>query len=264
MPRSPLGVYKNQARAEKRRVFFTGNGAVTRGYGVCYDRDYGTATANDPLRDKRVNTPDNTNNNSFAGVAVMSYPAVTGGQWIEIYEPGSVCEIYIDGSKTIGENTFATCQIGGGGSGTFNATYPGFRGKGTAKIMQTITGAGYVLAELDGWGESGLVETIQAVDNTAVPMMLGGVTLITGAITIGAGDSTATLADGTYQGMQKRILLIGALTTNDYQVTVTHGEQFDGTTDLAGLEFDGAADESSLEWRGSKWRLTQNAGPTIS
>lgn len=259
-----VALYKNQARGMKRRVFFTGSTAISAGYGVCYDRDYGTATVEDGNRDKRVALPDNTNNMAFAGVVVQDYSAVDGGQWIEIYEPGSICPIYVDASVTIGEKTFATCQIGGGGSGTFEVTYQGFMGKGTARIMQTRTGAGLVLAELMEGQESGLIETIQAVDATAVPMMIGGVTLITGGITIGTGDSTDTLANGKFQGMKKRILLIGALTTNDFQVTVTSGEQLDGTTDLAGLEFDGALDESVLEWLGSKWRLVQNAGTGLS
>ncbi len=255
--------YLGQARTHRRRVFCTETGALSQGYGVCYNRDYGTATSVDELRDKRVNLPDNTCNNSFAGVLVQAYPANAAGQWVEIYEPGSVCEVYVDASTVIGDNTFVTCQIGGGGSGTFEVTYPGFAGRGTARVMQTRTGAGLILAELSGGPESGLVETIQAVSATAVPMMLGGRTLITGSITI-ATDSTDTLANGTYQGQMKAIILIGALTTQDYVVTVTAGEQLDGTTDLGSMEFDGALDESVLQFLGSKWRLVQNAGTGLA
>lgn len=250
-------------RSQPRKMFFTGSTALAEGYGLCYDRDYGTATTSDPLRDHRVALPDNTNNNSFAGVCGRSYAAKSGGQWVLVYEPGSICNVYVDASVTIGENTYVTCQIGGGGSGTFEVTYPGFMGKGTAKVMLTRTGAGLILAELMDGPESGLVETIQAVSATAVPMMKGGSTLVTGGITI-ATDSTDTLANGTYIGMKKRILLVGALTTQDYLVTVTAGEQLDGSTDLASLEFDGAGDDSMLEWGGTKWRLMHNSGTGLA
>lgn len=251
------------ARVNSRKVFCTETAALTKGYLLCYDHDYGTATDNDPRRDNRVALPTNANNNAVAGVLLRSYSANAMGQWVEIAEPGSTCQIYVDGSVTIGDNTFVTAQIGGGGSGTFNATYKGFMGRGTAKVMQTRTGAGLILAKLMDGDESGLIETIQAVSATAVPMMKGGVSLVTGAITI-ATDSTDTLADGSYVGMKKRIFLIGALTTQDYLVTVTSGEQLDGSTDLASLEFDGAGDDSYLVWTGTKWRLMGNAGTGLA
>lgn len=246
-----------------RRVWYIASTAISKGYGVCYDRDYGTATSVDAERDNRVSLPDNTNNNSFAGVVVRDYAAKTGGQYIEIAEPGSVSMCYFDGSTTIGENTFYTCQIGGGGSGTFDVGSVGFMGRGTVRVMQTRTGAGLALAQLMDGPQSGLIETIQAVSATAVPMMKGGSTLVTGGITI-ATDSTDTLANGTYLGQRKRIYLIGALTTQDYLVTVTAGEQLDGSTDLGSLEFDGAGDDSLLEWGGTKWRLLHNAGTGLA
>ena len=87
-----------------RRVWYIASTAISKGYGVCYDRDYGTATSVDAERDNRVSLPDNTNNNSFAGVVVRDYAAKTGGQYIEIAEPGSVSMCYFDGSTTIGQD----------------------------------------------------------------------------------------------------------------------------------------------------------------
>lgn len=251
-------------RCQTRRVFFTGSTALAEGYGVCYDSDYGTATANDPLRNHRVALPDNTNNNSFAGVCAKSVPAKTGGQWITINEPGSVCNVYVDASVTIGDNTYVTCQIGGGGSGTFEVTVKGFMGKGTARVMQTRTGAGLILAELCEGSQSGLVETIvTGTSSGALPAMLGGVTAIAGGTTPSA-DYTDTLANGTYIGQKKRFFLVATITTHDYLVTVTAGEQLDGSTDLASLEFDAANDDSMLEWGGTKWRLMHNAGTGLA
>jgi hypothetical protein len=258
--------YISQARALLRKVWYSGSDAVTKGYGLCYNRDYGTATDADGLRDRHVALPDNTNNNSFAGVAAHSYAAVSGGQWIEICEPGSVCEIYVDASVTIGDNLFTTCQIGGGGSGTFEVTYLGFMGKGTARIMQTRTGAGLVLAELMTGPESGLIETLAltTASTGATPAMKGGVTVYTTGGANLAGDVTDTLANGTYLGMKKRFFCVTAPGANDIVITVTAGEQLDGATDLATMELDGTGDDSLLEWGGTKWRLMHNAGTGLA
>lgn len=266
-----LALYKTQARGMKRRVFYTGDGALSAGYGVCYDRDYGTATAEDGLRDKRVALPDNTNNLAFAGVVTQDYSAVVGGQWIEIYEPGSVCPVYVDASVTIGQNNFVTCQIGGGGSGTFEVARPGFMGKGTARVMQTRTGAGLIMAELMDGPESGLVETIATATLTAggaITCMVGGVTIFAGPATP-AADCTFTLADGTHPGQRKAFFLDGALTTNDIEITVTSGVQLDGSTALANLQLDGDNDQSVLEFGGfgddtGTWRLLHNVGTGLS
>jgi hypothetical protein len=64
--------------------------------------------------------------------------------------------------------------------------------------------------------------------------------------------------------MKKRFYLVATITTHDYLVTVTAGEQLDGATDLATMEFDGAADDSMLEWGGTKWRLMHNAGTGLA
>jgi hypothetical protein len=257
-------LHEDKVRKIKRRVRYTGSDAVTKGYGLCYDRDYGTATAIDGLRDKNVALPTSANNGSFAGVAAQSYDAKTGGQWIEIYEPGSVCEVYVDATVTIGEKTFVTCQIGGGGSGTFEVAFPGFAGKGNARVMQSRTGAGLILAELMTGQESFLVETIvTGTGSGALASMIGGTTLIAGGTTPSA-DYTFTLANATTVGQRKRFYLVATITTHDYLVTVTAGEQLDGATDLATMEFDGAADDSTLEWGGTKWRLIHNAGTGLA
>jgi hypothetical protein len=257
-------LHEDKTRKIRRKVKYTGSDAVTKGYGLCYDHDYGTATSIDGLRDKHVALPSATNNGAFAGVAAFSYPAKAGGQWIEVFEPGSVCEVYVDASVTIGDKAFVTCQIGGGGSGTFDAGNTGYMGRGTAKVMQTRTGAGLILAKLMDGNESGLIETlVTATGSGALQSMVGGVTLIAGGTTP-AADYTSTLADGTFVGMRKRFKLLATITTHDWLLTVTTGEQLDGSTDLASLEFDGANDDSELEWGGTKWRLMHNAGTGIA
>lgn len=131
-----------------------------------------------------------------------------------------------------------------------------------------IRGYGTVPAYLHDGKESGLVEWISVITDgsgtTAVPLMVGGKSILCGGITLANGDAIDTLADGQYIGQEKSILLNAALTTNDFQVTVTTGEQLDGTTDLGGMEFDGALDESYLVWTGQHWRLTGNKGTGLS
>lgn len=266
-------LHEDKVRQIKRRVFFTGSGAVTKGYGVCYDRDYGTAADSVGLRDKRVSLPDNTNNNSFAGVAVRAYDAKTGGQWIEIYEPGSVCEIYVDGVATIGDNTWVTCQIAGGGSGTFDVGNKGFRGRGTAKVMQTSGAAGTILAFLEDGEESGLIETLTPTAGGATTAMLGGVTLY--AASTPATDATVTMANGTFIGQKKLHLAIGTQTTNDVMIASSSSNikapltaVADATllitdytmTTVTAVELDAANEYAFLQFDGIVWILHSFAG----
>jgi hypothetical protein len=134
---------------------------------------------------------------------------------------------------------------------------------GTDKINYYVThGNATCLAHLMDGQESGLQEIISPIGNGAAQSMVGGATFIGGPYTVATADSTSTLADGTMIGELKYFKLLEALTTNDWLLTVTSGEQLDGTTDLASLEFDGAADTSLLVWGGpsGKWRLLSNTG----
>lgn len=127
-----------------------------------------------------------------------------------------------------------------------------------------IRGNPTCLCYLEEGPQSGMVEWITPDSATAKPSMVGGYTYIFGGATI-TTDSTFTLADGQTPGQLKLWRLMGALTTNDYLVTLgTTGEQLDGTTDLASLEFDGADDSSMLIWGGQYWRLLVNKGTGLA
>lgn len=116
--------------------------------------------------------------------------------------------------------------------------------------------------------ESGLTQWVTPLANSAAQSMVGGFTFIFGGATLGTGDSTTTLADGTFVGELKGFKLMGALTTNDWLLTVTTGKQgllnADPTTALATLEFDGANDASWLQWTGAAWYLIGNSGTAIA
>ena len=151
--------YGKQIRARTKTVFFTGSTALKKGMGLCYDFDYtgsGTgqaATDPAPERDWRVELPSLTNNQWFAGVAATDYPAQSGGQYIEIHEPGSVCELAIISACTVA-STRLTCIAGGIAAGYWYAG--GFDGEGSAMALETTDTpsasilAGVLLASMDG------------------------------------------------------------------------------------------------------------------
>jgi hypothetical protein len=137
------GVYvrtKDATRKFVREVWYTGSDALLKGEGLCYERDYtgsGTgdaATDTAGERDARVERPSTDNNEAFAGVTKSAYNAVEGGQWIKIYEPGSVCEILV-GAATVLNTTRLNCCIAGSVGGIFAAE--GFPGRGQALALET-------------------------------------------------------------------------------------------------------------------------------
>jgi hypothetical protein len=256
----------NSVTKEPRRVYFTESGALTMGLGVCFDRDYTSASdgesATDELgfRNNAVALPDSTNNLSFAGVVAENYEAVPGGQWIMIYEPGSVVLARTAVTATIGN--YLTCIVGGDDAGKFGSA--GFMGRGTVRVLQTITEAGLVMAELLDGNESGLVETITTVAaGGAKTAMIGGVTQFTGvALT---GDVTLTLANGVLYGQKKAFkTLFDYGDSKDVVITVTSGKQADDSTALASITMDDVGDLSVLEWAGDKWKLIHNTGSTLA
>lgn len=135
--------YASQAQKYRKRVFFLGTGALVKGQGVCYSRGQTAAAANtaataatdaDERRDNMVNLPSSSNNDSFAGVTIQAYSANAAGQWIDIYEPGSVCEIAVHLAATV-NSTVVTCSAASGNAGYFHNA--GFMGRGTALCLQT-------------------------------------------------------------------------------------------------------------------------------
>ena len=249
----------NGSRRFVRRVLLVANETVPRGYGVCYRRTFGTATDADESRDWRVELPARSNHMAFAGVAVQAYASSTSEQWILIYEPPSVCEIFA-ASFTLLEDRTITCQIddeGGATAGRF--IFGGFSGRGTARLMQEGAGTALLLAELLDGEESGLIDFHPQEFNTASD---GGARTTTkyGTTIIEGGDHntdiTTTLADGIWIGQQKmyRHKPPNPL-SNDLVVTVTTGKQLNGTTTLATITIDAINEFALLEWNGLHWNL---------
>jgi hypothetical protein len=235
-------------------VWFEGSTALLEGQGVCYNWDYGTATAIDGKRSNRVELPSITNSRWFAGVSARDYVARSGGQFIEIYAPGSYCNILSKASTTIGVGR-VTCEAGGTYAGYFR--YAGFEGVGSAVPLQTVdrsSTAGKCFAKLEVGAQSGLVEvpTLTAAGG-AHTFMVGGVTIF-GTATELAADATFTLADATVPDLRKAFKCAAAMTTSDIVVTVTSGLQGVGNADptaaLATITMDADNEEVTLYWGG--------------
>jgi len=252
------------------RVWFEADSALKEGQGVCHNWDYGTATAVDGRRGNRVEVPTILNAPYFAGVADRVYAAVTGGQFITINLPGSFCNVWSAASNTIGAG-LSTCEAGAGGNGAGFFGREGFQGKGSFTPLQTIdrsSTAGVCFGYLQEGPQSGLIEEVTPADNSAITLMVGGVSHILAAA-LGTGDATFTVADGTFLGQKKAFHLVGTQTTNNLVLTFTSAEQnLDANTALASWTADTAKEEISVEWFGVSddgvWIERSTIGGTIA
>ena len=154
-----LARFADQRRELKYSVWFSGSTAIRKGMGLCYDLDYLTTgtgeTATDAWgrRGNVVAVPSSSNNLAFAGVATQAYPAKTGGQRIDIFLPGSICEVEIGFPATIdnGDGAILTCSASSVDAGRF--TFAGFPGRGSMAPLQTLAAAagnGVPFKSLDG------------------------------------------------------------------------------------------------------------------
>lgn len=242
-------------------VWYESNAALNEGEAVCYNQDYGTATAFDGRRLNRVETPSITNAQYFAGVASKAYSAKSTGQFIEIYLPGSVCNIWFNAPATSTINVgFYTFDVTSSYEGFFR--YQGLPGVGSAIPLQTIdrSTAGLCMAKLMEGPESGGVQVVPLVDNTALTgVMVGGSTYCTG-LALANGDCTLTLADATSHGLLKKFYIVTTeITTNDFVITISNGVTDDiDDVSLDTCTFAGAstclATQATFKWGGA-WIL---------
>jgi hypothetical protein len=264
-----INAHEKQADAISKFVWFEGSTALLEGQAVCYNWDFGTASASDARRFSKVEVPSTTNAQWFAGVCARPYSANTGGQMIEIYVPGSVCNVLSGANTTIGVGrlTFEITAVTAT-NGSFRNE--GMEGEGSCIPLQTVDRSstdGLCLVKLDPPGRpSGGFETVQLVDNTAFVAMVGGTTGIVGA-TLGTGDATETLADGAIAGLRKKFKCITTeIATNDAVITVTTGRSHAlADSALASVTFAGASTclntSVTLEWDGA-W-IVQNLTKTM-
>jgi len=208
MTAQTLVLHEDQGQTFRKRVKFLGTGALKKGQGVCYDPDYYTSETGEAItdawgfRDNAVNLPSNSNNQFFAGVSVQNYAANANGQWIEIFEPGSVCEVLTVIDTTAG-STRLTCCAGTGIAGWF--AYGKIGGRGSALALQTKA---HVIAE----DEAAAAATVNATTLTDtgvftadadgdLVILVGGEGVTAGLYTITAvDDNTCTLSASASAG----------------------------------------------------------------
>lgn len=241
------------------RVFFEGTGALAQGTALCFNQDYGTATSVDDSRVRRVELPNSTNHNWFAGVVTQAYAANPAGQWVTIARPGSVVQVLTDGAIT------AIGQVGGflandAGSlatqanvGKWSATYSAGRGTGSVEFIQTAVAAGLVQARvLDGPAVGG-VEVFTG-PGTATVISPFGVSALTNSADNSSGSNPWTVANGTFIGQRKRLVFVSIATANK----VDFGAATLASIAGAANRYASAATNANyinLEWTGTHWKI---------
>jgi len=268
MPNVSINAPLNVNKTFSEWVWYNEDNALLEGQAVCYDFDYGdSALVVERSRRNRVEDPDTSNAQHFAGVSARAYAANTGGQFIEIYIPGSVCMVHCNAPASLALGvSFVTFDVTTSFVGFFR--YAGLPGRGSAIPFETedtsIT-AGPTLCYLMTGAESGGVEVVQAVANTAWVAMVGGTTCVIG-VASGSSSPTEEILDGTIEGLYKKVIVIDtAATTNELAVDI---ENNDGITlaggALASVALGAVGDQWVGLWTGGKWRTMGATGETES
>ena len=183
MSEKNLARFADQAPQKKYSVWFEGSTAIRKGMGLCYDIDTaGTGTgetATDPWgrRGNVVAVPTTSNNLAFAGYASQAYAAKTGGQRIDIFLPGSICEVEVGIASTIysqSAGTRHTVSVNSADAG--RSTFDGFPGRGTAMALETqaaAAGGNVPFASLDGTATSSWSSPSLTISKTGIGTAVG-------------------------------------------------------------------------------------------
>ena len=266
MPDVSINAPEKKARQYSEWVWFEADTALLEGQGVCYNNDYGDdATVADGRRLNRVELPKVANARYFAGVAARKYAAVTGGQFIEVYRPGSLCNVLSKASTNQGSGIL-TCEVGGTYAGYFR--YAGFQGEGSCVPFQTVDRAdtaGKCQALLQVGLPSGLVELF---DNTTggaqTGYLVGGCTVLTCG-TLGA-DATFTLADAAIEGQRKKFIVLTDHGASYNFVLTVNGLVYNGVVEeaVSTATMNNVADSVVLEWTSGDWFLVSSVGCAVA
>jgi hypothetical protein len=174
--------YNNEKVTKKAVIFVNATGAsvtIKDGWLVCYDADYGTATADVPLRAMRVEVPTLANAKNFAGVIDNgeSFVVANGAtQKISIIVPskrGQKINIFTDQSCTQ-DTTLLSLKAG-------HVAGASTSGPVIARALQTVDRSstnGLVQAEFFGLGEEaqmGSANLFTASSRTAVQLPTAGI-----------------------------------------------------------------------------------------
>jgi hypothetical protein len=189
-------------------VWYEGTDALKQGEAVCYNTDYGTATAFDGRRCNRVERPSLGNNMAFAGVVERDYSAKSAGQRVRICVPGSKgALIALGANATMGDMLTFTAGASGSHRGRF--VKAGFKGRGSAVIRQTDASAILETDLANGWSlaTDGVTLTVSSTTGLAAGDFValvageaedGGGSIVPGVYTISSiTDSTVLVLTAT-------------------------------------------------------------------
>jgi hypothetical protein len=116
--------------------------------------------------------------------------------------------------------------------------------------------------------ESGGVEYVSFSDNTAASATVNGLTILCGGATLTTGDASVTLTDGTWVGQRKGYKLIGAITTQTFDVHPNSNNiKYAAASSISGpshCQFAAANDTMFVEWNGTVWVMTSASGLTFA
>jgi len=176
-------VYDNEKITKKACIFVNATGSsvdINDGWNVCYDADYGTATAEDGLRAMRVELPTAANRKNYAGVIATGGRAITvpngKTQKVDVIVPskrGQKINIFTDQNCTQDTTLLSlkASHIAGGDT----------QGPVIARALQTVDRSGtngLVQAEFFGIGEDtqlGSANKFTASSRTAVQLPTAGI-----------------------------------------------------------------------------------------
>lgn len=171
-------------------VWYEGTDALLEGEGVCYNTNYGTATARDGRRCNRVERPSTSNNMAFAGVAARDYAASSVGQFIEINVPGSKGVNVALGANTVIDTGMLTFTAGASGSHRGRFVKTGMWGRGSIIPRQTVTAL--VQSSMTGGWSLAAAGKILTMTNTN--LVAGDTVVLLG----GKDDGTGKIVPGKY------------------------------------------------------------------
>lgn len=161
-------VYEGTEKVTTKRVKYEGTDTLNAGDCLCYNRDYGTASAADADRVWRVEKPASGNLAWFAGVVTEKSAGRTGPCTVEIYVPTARAQavpVRNDQNSTINSTllTVVPGQYQAGGAG---------EGRVIAQAIQTVdrsSTTGTTLAVFRGLPDA-LGEVVTASSRTAVQL----------------------------------------------------------------------------------------------
>lgn len=217
-----------KANIKVAMVWYDGTDAISKGVGLVYDVAEGTATEHDNKPGNYVIKPAASfDARDFAGVALATYTAQAGGQFIEIAVPGSKgVEVLLDTGISAVLNTGYLTLVGTSGEWTNG----GGNTNGSAIPRQTAGPAVVCQADLciGGVGGGTVTLTPDATDNAGVNVIPPNATgVVLGANVSGVTDYTVLPAVADVP-IGHQICIVGGAANSELRTPASSGSTING------------------------------------